>query len=290
MNYEWGILVGLYLFVAGVAGGAYFVAAISELFGNERDRKVADIGYPIAFLMIIIGALLITLDLGNPDRVWRLFSILNIQSPMSIGAWSIFVFGIFAFLNMAMAISTSERFKNTILGKLGGFISPAKKVITWIGIVVASYLVLYTGVLLGVTSQVLWTSTYLLGALFMASGVSTGIAAISLIAGGKEELRESIRKLEKADKRAIIVEVAILSLLIIALYFYGTEPRLALSRLIGGTIGIFFWIGVVILGLVLPLLSLLKRERAPAITNIMMFFILIGGFVMRYVLLIAGQI
>ena len=83
MDYDWGILIGLYLFIAGVAGGAYFVAAVAELFGDEKDKYVADIGYYIAFLMIIIGAILITLDLGKPDRTWRLFANLKNFKPNS---------------------------------------------------------------------------------------------------------------------------------------------------------------------------------------------------------------
>jgi formate-dependent nitrite reductase membrane component NrfD len=131
---------------------------------------------------------------------------------------------------------------------------------------------------------------YLLGALFFASGVSTGIAAITLIAGGKDEYKESVKKLEGADKKAMIVEIVILSLFIIALYLSGTETKMALNRLISGQNGIFFWGGVVVLGLLLPLITLYKRERPIAVTNIMMLLILIGGFIMRYVLLIAGQV
>jgi formate-dependent nitrite reductase membrane component NrfD len=201
---------------------------------------------------------------------------------MSIGSWCLLIFGIFAFLSMVMTIITK--------GKSGGALNHLKRAISWIGIVTSAYLILYTGVLLGSTSQTLWTSTYLIGALFFASGLSTGIAAISLIAGRREELKDSIKKLERADKKAIIVEMVILLLLIIALYLYGAETRLALNKLIRGQNGLFFWGGVVVLGLALPLLSFFRRERAFALTNIMMLFILLGGFVMRYVLLIAGQI
>ena len=42
---DWHLLIVWYFFIGGIAGGAYFTAAIADNFGSERDRGVFRIGY-----------------------------------------------------------------------------------------------------------------------------------------------------------------------------------------------------------------------------------------------------
>ena len=49
------------------------------------------------------------------------------------------------------------------------------------GLFFGFFLASYTGVLLSATAQPFWTDARLMGALFLASGASTGMAAISVV-------------------------------------------------------------------------------------------------------------
>src|SRR5204863_1637876 len=94
---DWGMLIVWYFFLGGIAGGAYFTAAIADLFGERGDRKVARIGYFIALpLVAACGALLIA-DLGVPARFMNMMRVFKFWDPMSIGAWAVGAFGVFAF-------------------------------------------------------------------------------------------------------------------------------------------------------------------------------------------------
>ena len=44
----WEMMIVWYFFLGGIAGGAYFTAAIADNFGSARDGRVAKIGYLIA--------------------------------------------------------------------------------------------------------------------------------------------------------------------------------------------------------------------------------------------------
>ena len=44
-SFGWGVWIVLYFFLGGVAAGAYFTAALAEIFGDQRDRSMAKVGY-----------------------------------------------------------------------------------------------------------------------------------------------------------------------------------------------------------------------------------------------------
>ena len=64
----WEMMIVVYFFLGGIAGGAYFTAAIADVFGEPGDRKVARIGYFIALPLVAACGLLLIADLGVPTR------------------------------------------------------------------------------------------------------------------------------------------------------------------------------------------------------------------------------
>ena len=59
--------------------------------------------------------------------------------------------------------------------------APLRRKISLLGTIFGFFLASYTGVLLSATAQPFWSEARLMGALFLASGASTGMAAISLL-------------------------------------------------------------------------------------------------------------
>ena len=149
------------------------------------------------------------------------------------------------------------------------------------------FLASYTGVLLGSTARPIWTDARFMGALFLASGASTGIAAIGLISYLRRvELGESWRKIKKADSFAMAFEIVLLALLLGTL---GSSGR----AIWAGPFAAPFWVGLVGIGLVVPLaLSLVLKPRAGQaglVTAMASILILVGGFALRYVIVFVGQ-
>ena len=105
---EWHLLIVWYFFLGGIAGGAYFTAAVADNFGSPRDRNVVRIGYILALLMIGICGLLLILDLGTPSRFLNMVGTFKFWDPMSIGAWMLGLFGLFAFVSSALSLSPDE--------------------------------------------------------------------------------------------------------------------------------------------------------------------------------------
>ncbi len=275
---EWEMYIVWYFFLGGIAGGSYFSAAIVDNFGGRRDREIARVGYFIAFPLVLMCGALLILDLGTPSRFLNMLRILKFWNPMSIGAWAVGAFGAFASACALLSLSDSEG--------LVALRRNVAKVGSWFGFFVAAY----TGVLLSNTAQPIWREARLMGALFLASGASTGLASIALISYLKgANLGESWSKLKKADSFAMVVELVLLFALILTL-------GRAADPLTRGRFALPFWGGLVALGLVAPLgLSLFKpgegKERTAGGTlAIASVLVLIGGFLLRYVVLMAGQL
>jgi len=272
-HWEWYIV--WYFFLGGIAGGAYFVGAIADNFGGRRDEEVAKSGYLVALPLTMICAILLTVDLGTPTRFLNMLGRFRFWNPMSVGSWGIGAFGAFAFTSAVLSFTRDPRLvwlrKN--MGKVGSLF----------GFFLASY----TGVLLGSTARPIWTDARFMGALFLASGASTGIASIALLSYFRRTgLGESWKKIKKADTVALLVELVLLAAFLATL---GSAGRAIWT----GEFAMLFWVGLVGIGLIFPLaLSFVMKPRighVESMIDLASIFILIGGFALRYVIVFLPQ-
>jgi formate-dependent nitrite reductase membrane component NrfD len=144
---------------------------------------------------------------------------------------------------------------------------------------------IYTAVLLGViVARPLW-NTPILAILFVLSALSTAAALVMLLVAGHER-----RLLVGLDLALIAAEgVTVVSLLV-----YGLTSGLAMRRavllLMSGDLAVSFWFGVVLLGLVVPFVLELRRRRSRLVSELAAaLLVLMGGFLLRYVIVISGQ-
>ena len=97
---HWRWLIVAYFFLGGLAGGSYFLATLMDLFGKREDRPLVRLAYLIAFPAVCVCGLLLTADLGRPERFWHMLvqaqtfrPMVKAYSPMSIGSWALLLFG-----------------------------------------------------------------------------------------------------------------------------------------------------------------------------------------------------
>src|SRR5688500_14402371 len=107
---DWPLLIDIYFFLGGIAGGAFVIATIADLLDRVRYRDVVRIGYYVALFAIIPCPVLLIVALGLPSRFLNMLMVskpslaigmsavnvgpLHIKpySPMSAGAWGLMVF------------------------------------------------------------------------------------------------------------------------------------------------------------------------------------------------------
>src|SRR6266852_2620871 len=232
---DWHLLIVWYFCLGGSAGGASFTAAIADNFGSSRDRSVVRTGYILSLLMIGVCGILLILDLGTPSRFLNMMMHFKFWDPMSIGAWMLGVFGLFAFVSSALSLSADE-------GR-----AALRRKISLVGTIFGFFLASYTGVLLSATALPFWSDARLMGALFLASGASTGMASISLLLYlSGDSAGAAWGKVKRADRYSMIIELALLGL------FLGLLGSAA-KPIVAGHFAPLFWGGLIGVGLLVPL-------------------------------------
>lgn len=184
---HWTWFIIPYFFIGGIAGGAYFLAALLEWFGRPGDERVARLGYYVAAIGAMLSALLLTIDLGHPLRFWHMLFqsnrfpllILKPWSPMSIGSWALTIFGGFATLSALGALATEGRIRFRPLNVFCH--TTFARIFSAVGAFFGFFVAGYTGVLLSVTNRPLWGDTSFLGLLFLISAASTAAATLILL-------------------------------------------------------------------------------------------------------------
>jgi len=291
VNWPW-YYVALYFYISGVSAGAYFIGSLAELYGGERQREIRRVAFSLALPLIVTAPVLLIADLGRPERFWYLMlyakdgiPYINLQSPVSLGAWGLIVYGGFALLSFLNAVAENghpalapfTRFYNCL----------PRKVYAALGMLAGLFVVGYPGVLLNLTAWPLWEATSpLLGSLFIASGASTGAAAIVLVvAWQKRAAGDAYAHLEKLDRVSMIIELLIIGAVIVVAGQYA-------APIMSGFYGIMFWGGTVFLGILLPLGLYwyagrpgTDRNRLVMLTAV---FVLFGGALLRISLMQAG--
>ncbi len=225
---QWLWYILFYFFFAGLAGGSYAVATMLRLSGDQRDEPAARVGFYISLLATVICPILLTADLGvSWIRFWHMLinvtpgdTGLNFKywSPMSVGVWALLAFGFFAFVSAAEAWLSDRR---------GSPLVPAflNRVFNVIGALVGIFIASYTGVLLSVSNQPVWSDTYALGGLFLASGLSGAAALIALLIRNRPEASFSLGRLHQADGYFSALELALIIAFFITVGVAGTLGR-----------------------------------------------------------------
>lgn len=294
----WGGFIIWYLFLAGVGAGAYFISALADYLG-KKDRVMTKTGIFLGAPLVAIGSLLLMADLGRPERF--LYVFFNPGSSMlSIGAIIITMFIIVGFIHIAFLI---------IPGLKGKLTRRAELSLQAVGIFLALVTAAYTGILLGVLQAIPFWNTPILPVLFLFSALSTGIGVVILsnaiyrrilvkIAATEEaEIRESFHLMGKSDMIFISAEFLTLFFLFTIMFNSPVGGAESASFLLTGGYALIFWIGVVLVGLLVPLAlesvieSKKNRISLSAMSSVGMLSgicLLIGGLLLRYAVVAAG--
>jgi formate-dependent nitrite reductase membrane component NrfD len=307
----WGMPVILYLFLAGLGAGAVTVSGSVLLRGGEYSGggyfRLARYGALIGPIPVIAGTCLIIFELGRWDRALNLFKLINL-SPMSIGSWFLGLFIICSLLYAAAFLpSFLPRFE-----RLSKRLATPLQLLAWINIPLGIGVAVYTGILLGaMPSRPLWNSP-ILALLFLISALSTGVAIIILArvffhkevtdSTAKHQYHETGYMLTSADLLLIGFELMVIFLFIMFAHLTIGNLKYAMAIILpGGEMAGMFWLWIVIIGLVIPGLMelvyvvpklvyksgfMIHRISEVAIS----LAVLTGGFMLRYVIVIAGQV
>ena len=294
-HWQWYII--LYFFLGGLAGGSYFIAVLIDIFGRPEDRPLARLGYYIAFPLVLVSGLLLTVDLGKPLRFWHMLIQSNTLrpmfkpwSPMSLGSWALMVFGLFSFISFLAAIAEEdeERLTWRSLRRIRWPVFRVLRAHTTFGYIVgllggiAGYFIAgYTGILLSVTNRPIWSDTPLLGMLFLTSAASTSAALLLLLAHRWGWTMPGLRNLHRMDEWVMLLELLVLIGVVVSL-----GPVVVAWLNAWG----FLLLLVAVFGLIVPLILSWRARRLPHVNMATAaVLVLLGGFLLRVVIVLSSE-
>ncbi|HEV2780044.1 MAG TPA: NrfD/PsrC family molybdoenzyme membrane anchor subunit [Actinophytocola sp.] len=221
-DWTWYILA--YFFFAGLSGGSYVIASLFRLRGDPADEPAARIGYYVSFAALLPCPVMLILDLGTPLRFWHMLwnttpgeAGLNFEaaSPMSVGVWALLIYGAFATVSFVDSLVRDGRLRWPWLARLLG--GAFGKVVVAVGAILGLFIAGYTGVLLSVSNQPVWSDTWALGGLFLASGLSGSAALMLFLLRYRRAAEPSSGPLIVSERLYAVLELALIVIFAITL-------------------------------------------------------------------------
>lgn len=279
-----GLLISTYAYFAITSTGLAFIGGLAHAFGYEKYAKVSKRLVVMAIAILLAGFTQIGLELGNPLRMIWMFITPNFRAP-------IFWMGIFYSIELVILLielylvfmpNKTNHKKSAVLGFLA----------LLVGTLAASNLGYVFG---SINARPFFHGIYF-PTFLVVSGITAGAAMLiivhNIIFKGKipSELNETLSALAKLMGAGIGI--------MIFLYFWKimsslyTEPigsYEAVKTMLTGNLAINFWIGEVLLAVVLPLFLIIKYPNNFAKLKLAAISFMIGLFFTRYDFIVAGQ-
>ncbi len=172
----WTWEIPLYFFVGGAAGMAPLLACAGLIWGLPDLTRAA---LWITAAGAILSPILLILDLGRPLLFLNMLRVFKYQSPMSVGAWILSLFGTCA---VPACIAYELHYNHFFTGGLDTFI----KIVAILLIIGSAFwglgLATYTGVLIGATVVPAWfLHRVLLPIHFGTAGLGCAVAILELM-------------------------------------------------------------------------------------------------------------
>ncbi len=255
----WPWPIAVYLFLAGISGGAVAVAISLNLFrGKHLDTPIMKAAGVVGFFTIVLGMICLVLDLTNPLYFWRILIYYNPTSVMSIGVAALLFYIPLVFILMMVSLKADVAnwrgfaWLMPILNACSKFRAP----LDWIVLFLAVAICAYTGFLISALIRFPLINTAVLPALFVASGLSAGCAATKVIAAwwfGADRHGDDIHALHGAEWPIMAAEALCLLMIGIALISGNASMQASATAFTQGVWAQVFWFGAVGVGFFIPL-------------------------------------
>lgn len=287
---SWGLYIFSFAFFVGLSAGGLIMASAAEVFGVKSLRPLARLGVLTAAACVLVAAMTIIPDLGNPQRVWELFRYPNWSSPL---VWDIVIIIVyFAFAVADLTVMSRRRMAPSRRANV-------LRAMAYIGLPTAVLLHSITAWIFGLQISRPWWNTALMAPLFVTSAILSGTAVVALAALAAQRFdrirlpRETWTALAGLMAAAIAVDLFLVASDYITI-LWGNVPRerAALDTILpGGSWQTLFWLEWIIGGLVPFVLFVVPRLRRRfdlfALASVL---VLVGVYAFRIELVVGGML
>ena len=279
----WGMPHVFAVLLIVIASGVLNVASMSSVFNFKLFKPLAPLSALMAVAFLISGLVVLVLDLGRPDRLIVAMTTYNFKS---IFAWNIFLYSGFAAILVVYLWFMLDRTVSNYSKPVGVFAFLWRIILTT-----------GTGSIFGFLIARDAYGTAILAPLFIIMSLLYGTVIYFLLLKVINYFQDTLMTDEVKDNlRKITIFFLFANLYFLVLYHitnlyiskhYDYEVFILAT---GGIYTIIFWIGQVLIGLLLPLYLLLnKKSNNESNFIISSLLVVFGSFAAIYVIIISGQ-
>ncbi len=285
MNFQeiWSpFLIGPFLWFAGIAGMGSVAYALLRLYKVEEKLRELSL---LLFASIVLALVFVVADLSRPFNM-PLAILRSLASGVFIAkllvSWM--TLGI-SLLSILLLLTLALTLRHTVVPALSRFTDNKyfMAALALIGLLVT----LYSGFLISSAPGVPFWNTALIPVLWLISASICAIAVLKILVH-EEKLSRFLTTSGLALDVAELIALA--ALLNVALYSGSVAAKISAEALLLGELAAPFWVGVVVLGVLAPLVlgfMLLKKEdRRLAVAAAVLA--LIGALILRTLVIQAG--
>jgi formate-dependent nitrite reductase membrane component NrfD len=265
---EWieghGIMVAFAMFFGGISGGLY----LSSLYFHSL------LGMFIAWLLAMAAGVTDMAHLSKPMRFWRMMSKPG-SSWISRGFILIWLFLGAAMIQLAITQWAPGNAWETVFKVIAG--------------IMAFGVAIYSGFVVGFVGAIKIWNSGLVPILYVISGLTAGMAVVILV---------NLNATNLVTIADYLLAGLVVYAIFVAIYFWvatyeSTTARDSAVRVLRGPIAPAFWLGVVLLGVIIPIAMVapfsLSQEVSTAVFAVAAACTIFGGVALRYVILKAGM-
>lgn len=280
----WGLPHVFAVFLVVAASGALNIASIASVFGQTAYKPLAPLSGLLAIALLVGGLCVLMLDLGRPDRLIVAMTHYNFKS---IFAWNVILYTGFMGLVIAYLWTMLERRMNRFT-PMAGMAAFLWRVALTTG----------TGSIFGFLVARQAFDSALLAPMFIVLSLAYGQAVFLLVLVGAARwcgrpvgpgLLQRLARLQVIFVAATFYFAVVYHLT--NLYFTKHHDFERFILLDGGIYTALFWLGQVLVGMLLPLALLLHPATRHKVRSIMLSsaLVILGALAQMYVTIIGGQ-
>ena len=242
---SWGAYICTFMLFVGLSAGGLIVASSAHVFGIEKFKKVAKPAVICSTACICVAGMLVLVDLGGIQRVWRMFTGPNFMSPL---LWDMCIITIYLIINILDLVWMQKGQEEKV------------RKLSYVALPVAILVHSVTAWIFGLQIARAWY-TAIMAPIFVASALDSGLALLLLglmlldkvgIAKLDDDLLASLGKLLATF---ICVDAFFIGCELLTMAYPGAGEAVALSEMLTGATAPFFWFEI-IGGLLVPFLIL----------------------------------
>jgi len=282
----WGWQIAVYLYLAGMGAGSFAIGVVWDWLGYSAYPSNAVLLF--GPLLAAVGAPFLILDLGIKRRF--LNAGLNPKTSwLSRGFFILLIFIVFGVAALAMSILPLWGINIGLM---------LFRIVEVIGLIFAFATAIYTGILLKALKYIPLWNTPLLPVLFLVSALSTGSMLIilsmlgsSLLLPNGEYSSQLTNILMRTEQILVFIEAFVLGMYLFSRYRTKEQGKTSVNLLISGKLKFVFWGGIVVSGFFFPIVLEAIYSKLPEHTFLLFltgFFLLVGGFFLRFGIISAG--